>query len=129
MTDSPPESSSRDEVPSPGGRGALCILLLASLVGLVRFWKLGEWSLWIDEAYTFADATFEDRQDQIWNPIGYWLIRWTVGLVGGRADEFSLRLLPAVVGWLCVPLSWWAFRRQVGDRRAALVALLVATSS
>jgi mannosyltransferase len=138
MSASPPDSTGREETPAPaaagspaGGRDpwALGLLLAACLLGLLRFWKLGEWSLWIDEAYTFADATFAGRGDQIWNPGGYWLIRWTVELLGGRADEFSLRLLPALVGWLCVPLSWWAFRGQVGDRRAALVALLIAVSS
>jgi hypothetical protein len=108
---------------------ALGLLLAAGLLGLLRFWKLGEWSLWIDEAYTFADANFSARTHQIWNPLGYRLIRWTVELVGGRADEFSLRLLPACVGWLCIPLSWWTFRPRIGDRRAALVALLIATSS
>jgi len=34
-------------------RMALCLLGLALLVGLARFWRLSEWSLWYDEAATW----------------------------------------------------------------------------
>lgn len=129
MTESPTDPPA-DGVEAPRGRlDAWLILALALLLGLLRFWKLGEWSLWIDEAYTFADGRLDPWQGQVWNPLGYQLILWTVDWVGGRATEFSLRLLPAIVGWACIPLGWWAFRRQLGDRRAALLALLIAVSS
>jgi len=115
---------------APGrDRAALGLLLAACVLGLLRFWRLGEWSLWIDEAYTFADGRANPWEGQVWNPLGYQLILWTVELVGGRADEWSLRLLPALCGWLCIPLAFWAFRGLVGNRRAALVALLLALSA
>jgi mannosyltransferase len=124
-----PASSTTSRGVGGQDRVAVVLLLLACLLGLLRFWKLGDWSLWIDEAYTFADGSSSPWEGQVWNPLGYQLILWTVDLVGGRADEFSLRLLPAIVGWLCVPLSFWAFRGRIGDRSAALVALLLAVSS
>jgi mannosyltransferase len=105
------------------------LLLGAVLVGLLRFWRLGDWSFWVDEVYTYADAHFGLSSDQLWNPIGYRLILETAQLLSERPDEFSMRFLPAVAGWLCIPLSFWAFRVWVGDRRAALVALLLAASS
>ncbi len=129
MDADPPDSSRRDALSPPSGSVEGLLLGLALLLGLLRFWRLGAWSLWIDEAYTYADAAFAGRGDQIWNPLGYRLIQGSVDLLGGRADEFSLRLLPALVGWACIPLAWWAFRRHLGGRRAALVALLVAVSS
>jgi hypothetical protein len=52
-----------------------------------------------------------------------------VDLLGGAPDEFSLRLLPALIGWLVIPLTWWTFEPFAGSRRAAAAALLVASSS
>ena len=101
----------------------------ALVLGLLRFWRLGEWSFWEDEVYTWADLQHNLGRGQIWNPLGYRAIGWTVGLFGGEATEFSLRFLPALAGWVCIPLAWWAFRRWIGDRRAAFVALLLALSS
>lgn len=115
----PPDQGSRDPV-------ALGILLLALLVGLVRYWNLGEWSLWIDEAYTYADGWYGQRGDGIWNPLGYQIVRFTSDLLGGRPDELALRLAPATAGWLCLPAAWFAFKPIIGSRRAALVALLLA---
>jgi uncharacterized membrane protein len=55
-------------------------------------------------------------------------VRWTVELLGEGPNEFSLRLLPALAGWLGIPAAWWALQPWIGGRRAALVALLVALS-
>jgi mannosyltransferase len=104
-------------------------LMGALVLACLRFWRLGEWSFWIDEVYTYADARWGLQSDQLWNPMGYAMLLKSANLFGERPDEFGLRLLPALVGWGCVPLTWWAFRTWVGDRRAALVALLLAASS
>jgi dolichyl-phosphate-mannose-protein mannosyltransferase len=95
------------------------------LLGLVRFYRLGEWSLWIDEALTVADAW---HGEGLSNPLGYALVRWTAELFGGT-DPFSLRLAAAVAGWLAIPLTWWAFRPLLGDWRAAATSLLLALGS
>lgn len=133
MSESPPPSSGSARptgVPQgAGGAPERVLLVLACLFALLRFWRLGEWSLWIDEAYTFADWKFSLDGGQIWNPLGYVAIGQTVAFLGGHADEFSLRLLPAIVGCSCIPLTWWAFRDTLGGRRAALVALVLAVSS
>lgn len=118
--------------PSPGSRRdriATLLLLSALGLGLVRFWKLGEWSLWFDETATWTDLFVGIEGGEITNPLGYWLIGATVRALGGFPDEFALRFLPAVAGWATIPLSWWAFRGIAGDRRAAAAALLVAASS
>jgi len=109
---------------------ALGLLVLAMVLGTVVFVRLGEWSIWIDEAFTLNDSYWAEGRK---NPLGYRLFglfyRAMSDPAGGHPDEFTLRLLPAVLGWLGVPLTWWAFRRAAGDRAAAAAALLVAVSS
>ncbi len=109
--------------------GARVLLALALLVGLLRFWKLGAWSLWFDEAATYTDWYVGLYGGEIQNPLGYELVHRVVELLGGKPDEFALRFLPAVAGWLAIPAAYWAFRDLAGKRTAALVALLLAVSS
>lgn len=124
------QRASAGEVPAAGPDLFARALLLAALVlGLLRFVRLGEWSLWIDESLTWADAHHGIEGGEIRNPLGYRLIAGTVDLLGGTPDEWSLRILPAVAGWLCIPAAFLAFRGLFGARRAALASLLVAVSS
>lgn len=123
-----PEALAASSQSAGRDRAAWALLIAALAIGLLRFWRLGEWSLWIDEAYTYADAWFGARGDGVWNPLGYQLVRASAELFGGRPDEFTLRFAPAVAGWLCLPVAFLALRGLVGDRRAALVALLLAVS-
>ncbi|HIF40925.1 MAG TPA: hypothetical protein EYQ74_07495 [Planctomycetes bacterium] len=129
MPPGPPQQPTQDAPeplapPTQGGREACLWLGLACLLGLIRFLDLGSWSLWLDEALTWADAHHGDN----YNWPGYALVRWTVELLGQGPSEFSLRLLPALAGWLGIPAAWWALQPWIGGRRAALVALLVALS-
>jgi mannosyltransferase len=110
-------------------RIATLLFGFALILGLVRFWKLAEWSLWFDETATWTDLFVGIDGGEISNPLGYWLIGATVRALGGIPDEFALRFLPALAGWATIPLSWWAFRSIAGDRRASAAALLVAASS
>lgn len=100
------------------------VLLAACAIGLGRFMALGEWSLWYDEAVTYADGF----HGSVSNPAGYWLVRTLVETFDS-ASPLLLRLPAAIFGWLCIPLTFWAFRGVAGDRRAAWAALLVAASS
>lgn len=130
MTESTPSPPAE---PPPGrgvrGDGTLLLLALALGLGLVRFFQLGRWSLWFDEAVTLADAHHGIDSGSVYNPLGYLAIRSTVEWLGGPADEFALRLLPAICGWLVIPLAYWAFRPWAGGRRAAAAALFLAVSS
>ena len=106
-------------------RGAKRVLLVAMVLGTLRFLALGEWSLWIDEAYTLADARTGTGH---LNPVGYALFDLWYGLAEGRPDELWMRLPAALFGWLAIPLSVWALVPFVGRRAAALAALVVAVS-
>ena len=114
--------------PAPD-RLALGLLGLALLVGLARFWRLAQWSLWYDEAATWFDLQASLGSPEMHNPLGYRAIGWMVGLLGGEPSEFNLRFLPALAGWLVIPATWFAFRPFAGCRRAAAAALVVAASS
>ncbi len=110
-------------------RLATWLLWAALALGLVRFLRLGHWSLWFDESATWTDIHVGLEGGEIHNPLGYWAIAATVKLLGGIPDEFALRFLPAVAGWCVLPLTWFVFRPFVGSRRAAAAALVLAAST
>jgi hypothetical protein len=127
------------EGPLPGGssspenaavdRPAKILLATALVLGLLRFFRLGEWSLWLDEALTLADYSHGLDDGQIGNPIGYHLIAAYNELLGGVPDEASLRFLPALFGWATIGLTYWAFRPVAGARCSAAASLLVSLST
>jgi hypothetical protein len=128
----------RERVSTPrvswGQREGWLWLLLALLLGSGRFLFLGRWSLWYDEVVTLADAYTGLGTGGLHNPLGYLAIRGVLALRGGVADELGLRLLPAIGGWLCIPLTYWCFLPLESDarakgRRAGLAACLVAAST
>lgn len=114
------------EASGRSGRVTAALLALACLLGLTRFTRLGEWGLWIDEAFTFADALHVT--DPV-NPLGYGLWRAWLGAVGTLPSEVELRLPAAVFGWLTIPLLYFAGRPLVGGRGAAVASLMLAASS
>lgn len=120
------DQSSTQAQGSGRDRVAPWLLAAALLVGLLRFVRLGEWSLWIDEALTLSDALHGRGAD---NPLGYWLLGLVAEARGGRPDEWALRIVPAVFGYLSIPLSVWALRPIAGLRAASAGALIVAASS
>ena len=111
----------------------LALAAITALAAAVRGFGLGDWSLWIDEAHTWRDATmpFDGEAgfaatDRMLYPLTFLLLR---GLIDGGVlgeDALSLRLPFAVVGVLTVPALAIAGRRLVGATPAVLAALLLA---
>lgn len=99
------------------------------MLGLSRFLGLGAWGLWIDEAHTLNDALWFFRRTPQDYPLGYLATRAVVALRGGATDEATLRLFPALCGWLSLPLAAWAFRPVIGPLRSSATAFLMAISS
>lgn len=119
------DSHPASNAPREGRLEELALLWLGLLLALGRFYRLGDWSLWIDEAYTLADSHHPAGN---YNPLGYGLVRATSEALGDPRGVFALRFAPALAGWLMVPLTWWALRPLAGGKRAAAAALLVALS-
>ena len=133
--DSRSDDPLKDDFPAPGPPGdaagrdlvAFWLLALGLILGLVRFYKLGEWSLWMDEALTLTDAQ-RISDGALHNPVGYGLVVGFAKLFSDHPSEALLRLLPALAGWACLPLSYWAFRPLLSARAAAGATLLLALS-
>lgn len=107
------------------------LVAITVLAAVLRLYRLGEWSFWVDEGHTFRDVMVPSKQ--FWDsnirnyPVSYLLLRALVGL-GMRTSEGWLRLPFAFFGILSVPALALFGRALVGARAALVAALLLAVS-
>jgi mannosyltransferase len=114
------------------GAGAL-LLLLTLLGGVLRAYRLGANSLWIDEFATlkiisrpFPEILRATAEINFCPPLYFWLVHGVVSIAG--VSESSLRLVSAAAGTLTIPVAWLLAReltrsRTVAGICAALLAL------
>ena len=105
------------------------IVLLSVIVmfgAVLRFWNLGQWSFWIDEAFTIRDAqnlSFNSLQS-IPNPIPYLAVKLSI-FIGGNS-EWGSRLIPCIAGIISIPavfgLGRTLYNWRVGLFSSAFVA-------
>lgn len=120
------ESNELDaEVPPFAVRHWFWIGLAVAVAAALRFTNLGAWSLWIDEAHSWRDATIAwdalDSERKLY-ALTFLLLR---ALLAGHwisGDEASLRLPFALVGVATVPLLAMCGRRVIGRWPAVLAA-------
>jgi hypothetical protein len=107
--------------------GLVC--LLVALVA-VRFFRLGEWGLWIDEAFTLNDlrAALSGREGWPSNPLGYRMVAAWLDACGA-SNELALRTVPALFGAALLPLAWWALRPFTDGRVALLAAVFLGANT
>ncbi len=105
------------------------------LAGVMRFYKLGEWSYWIDEIFTinraqihFSDPLFVIRNlpTSLWLPVS--VIFTAVSLAAAGVSEWSARLPAAVIGILSIPVLYFPVRKLAGTATALIFTLLLAIS-
>lgn len=123
-------SDALDTPPAGTRRNGLApALILAGLVALavaLRFWRLGYWNFEGTEMFTLRDSV----RPQWHNPrplgylLNYYLVRPFLPL-----DEFGLRLMPALVSVLTVPVFYLMARRLLGTRSALFGTLLLTVSA
>jgi mannosyltransferase len=105
------------------------LVLATAVAALLRGWHLGTWSLWIDEAHTWRDATMPMemflKEQRVTYPLTFLLLRGLFGLGLGQ-DEASQRLPFVIIGVLTVPLVGICGRRLVGASAAVVAAWLLA---
>ena len=105
--------------------GIVCIALA------LRLYKLGEWSLWVDEAHTWRDVTIPlgefFNSARRWYPLSYLGLRGLLesGVLPGES-EYWLRMPFALFGIVTVPLLALVGNQLVGRRAALLGALFLA---
>jgi 4-amino-4-deoxy-L-arabinose transferase-like glycosyltransferase len=95
------------------------VLLLVGILLLtiaLRFYRLGAWNFEATEMFTLRDSVRPQFHNP--RPLGY-LLNYFLVLPVHALDEFGLRLMPALVGVLTVPV-FYAVARRLTDSRAAL---------
>lgn len=110
---------------------ALVLGVIVIVATILRFYRLGAWSFWIDEIFTLNRAAqhvnLETIIAQWWHPsISLILTAGAVEIFG--ISEWSARLVPAVIGIITIPIFYLCVRRLFGAVVALIAALLLAVS-
>jgi mannosyltransferase len=100
------------------------LVAITGLAVLLRFYRLGEWSFWIDEVLT-VNYSLADM-GRFWTPNSFRLIRIALDTYG--VSEWSARLAPAILGILTVPLFYFPVRKYFGVWVALLATTILAIS-
>jgi 4-amino-4-deoxy-L-arabinose transferase-like glycosyltransferase len=114
----------------------LWLFLITLLAAALRFYKLGEWSFWIDEIFTInhAIAHFSTSAlliDHIppsrnWFPISIILTAQSLNI--WEVSEWSARLSSAFIGVLSIPILYLPLKRIFGSWLALIAMTLLAVS-
>jgi 4-amino-4-deoxy-L-arabinose transferase-like glycosyltransferase len=113
-----------------GGVYQFIVLLgLTGLAALTRVYRLGEWSLWIDEFLSIQRSlTLHSVQDLFTDPRPlFFPLMWPALEIFG-VNEWSARLVPMLIGMISIPLLYWSVKQVWNTPLAFLVALLLAIS-
>ena len=102
----------------------LALAAATALGGVLRFYKLGEWSFWIDEVITLRQAEPLDVLDVFQQPAYRALTGSALDLFG--VSEWSARMVPALVGVITIPVLYFIARRIFDDRVAMISSFLLA---
>jgi mannosyltransferase len=90
----------------------------------LRWYKLGEWSFWIDEALTVRYV--QEGLESLRSPTSFRLVQLAFAVFG--VSDWSARLAPMLLGVLALPLLYFTTRRLFGPAVALLATLLLALS-
>jgi uncharacterized membrane protein len=113
------------------------LLLLFTVLGAaLRFYKLGEWSFWIDEINTINRATLHYGELDLllnhipptrnWVPVSTILTAQALNIWG--VSEWSARLASVLIGIASIPILYFPTRKVFGTWVALIAALLLAVS-
>jgi uncharacterized membrane protein len=102
------------------------LLLITILAAVLRFYKLGEWSFWKDEIFTLGPKADGLHLSFLGESLVRYLVKWVVSMIG--VNEWSARLVPAVIGVITIPILFFPLRTLFGDNPALLTLAMVAVS-
>jgi uncharacterized membrane protein len=113
------------------------LFIITLFAAAMRFYRLGEWSFWIDEIFTINHAVSHFSTTELllknippsrnWIPLSVILDAQMLKLNG--INELSARLAPAIIGILTIPILYFPTRKIFGPRIALISLLLLAVSS
>jgi mannosyltransferase len=125
------ESSSKAPGKRAGGY-AIALLAILTLAAFLRFYDLGEESLWVDEIYSLSFVSAEDTAQVVsltyaedYHPPGYHLILYYWRALAGES-EAALRFPSAVAGVLSVLAIYLLGSRLYSEREGIAAALFMA---
>lgn len=128
----PPASGFHTRAVLPPGAGRLVAVGPTILGAVLALWGLGTESLWLDEASSLVlaqmplGAFWRQATGPEINATAYFLL--LRGWVSFGSDETWLRLLSAVFAIATIPVVHVLGRRLFGEPRAAIAALVLASS-
>jgi len=98
------------------------------MAAVMRFYRLGDWSYWIDEIATIDRIQGGVQQMFSFPPVGisFLLTHAAVSIYG--LTEWSARLAPATIGTLAIPIAYFPLRAMFNARTALIAVLLLAIS-
>jgi len=100
--------------------GMFCLALAA------RLFRLGQWSFWPDEVFSFGAKSDGFNDGLLLRSLATDLIKLAVQWLG--PSEWSARLVPALIGALSVPLLYLLLRRGLSRPGALMAGALLAIS-
>jgi mannosyltransferase len=115
-------------VTSPRRAELTPVLLLVGILVLtivLRFYRLGDWNFEATEMFTLRDSVRPQFRNA--RPLGY-LLNYFLVLPIHPLDEFGLRLMPALVGVLTIPVFYAVAQGLIGTRAALFGAFFLAVS-
>jgi 4-amino-4-deoxy-L-arabinose transferase-like glycosyltransferase len=114
----------------------LPLALITLVAAALRFYKLGEWSFWIDEIFTIGrvQAHYGSLEAIIhnippnwsWMPLSLIATAGVLNVLG--ISEWSARLVPALIGIISIPVLYFPVKRLFGPGVGLLTVLLLAVS-
>lgn len=114
----------------------VALAAITFLAATLRFYKLGEWSFWIDEIYTInhSQAHYSSVALMLrnipphtnWIPVSLLLTSGVISKLG--ISEWSVRLAPAMIGTVSIPILYLPIKKMFGSVVALISALLLAVS-
>ena len=124
------------EIPSQPWFEYALLFVITLVAAALRFYKLGEWSFWIDELYTINHAMAHFSTPELilenippsrnWVPVSVILAAQTLNAWG--INEWSARLASTAIGIASIPILYFPTRKIFGNRSALIAALLLAIS-
>lgn len=101
----------------------LGVFLLLAII--TRFWGLGTKDLWFDEVQSVYDGMYPRARG-----MSHWMFFPIMQFFRGFVEDvtFGVRIYPALLGALAVPMAYWVTRRLYNVEAGVVAATLLLTS-